>query len=491
MPRVVAVRLRYMPKELWFDPGDFDITEGTHVVVKTERGTTIGLALGEPFNPDKKLTSPLQPVVRLADESDFARADELADKGAEAMPLFRKLIKKHELDIKPIAIEYQLAEERATFYFAADERVDFRALVRELASELHIRVDMRQVGVRDEAVLLGGIAHCGQELCCTRMGTFQSVSVRMAKEQDLPLNPSKISGVCGHLMCCLRYEFETYRDFKKRAPKKKAAIETPLGMATVVEFDTPREIVKLRLEDGQSLDVPLGSMEADPKPKGEEGNPRPCRVTQEALDDLMEDLHQDETLMALGNKSFSTDPELADTTAKGGAVERKPRRRSNSSSSQKASSPQKKQGKKNGSSQKSKSAQNPPKRDSARKRRSVSVSGGDTSKDQGASKNQNGSKNNRGKSSQQGGGRQGQQPRRRRRNAQGSTSGNGTSSDGKANAGKQNGAAASGSKPRPGQHSSTLSPDYSNQQPRTSSSGGKNKGSGQNKSGQHNKSKDS
>ncbi len=481
MPRVVAVRLRYMPKELWFDPGDFDITEGTHVVVKTERGTTIGLALGEPFDPDKKLTSPLQPVVRLADEADFARADELADKGAEAMPLFRKLIKKHELDIKPIAIEYQLAEERATFYFAADERVDFRALVRELASELHIRVDMRQVGVRDEAVLLGGIAHCGQELCCTRMGTFQSVSVRMAKEQDLPLNPSKISGVCGHLMCCLRYEFETYRDFKKRAPKKKATIETPLGMATVVEFDTPREIVKLRLEDGQSLDVPLGSMEADPKPKGEEGNPRPCRVTQEALDELMEDLHQDETLMALGDKSFSTDPELADTPAKGGAVERKPRRRSNSSSSQKASSSQKKQNKKN------KSAQNTSDRGTARKRRSVSVSGGETSK------NQNGSKNNQGKSSQQGGGRQGQQPRRRRRNTQGANkSGNGASSGGsKANAGKQNGAAASDSKPRPGQHSSTLSPDYSNQQSRKSSSGGKSNGSGQKKSGQKNKSKDS
>jgi hypothetical protein len=142
---------------------------------------------------------------------------------------------------------------------------------------------MRQIGVRDEARMLGGLAHCGEEMCCARLGgEFQPVSIRMAKEQDLPLNPVKISGACGRLMCCLRYEFEAYKEFKSRAPKKGALIETPLGQAKVTDFDTPREVIHMRLEDGKRLDIPLRDFDC-PTAEGGECR-RPCRVSREALD---------------------------------------------------------------------------------------------------------------------------------------------------------------------------------------------------------------
>ena len=175
------------------------------------------------------------------------------------------------------------------FYFAAEERVDFRQLVKDLSSTLHIRVDMRQIGVRDETRLVGGYAQCGQELCCTRFGgQFEPVSIRMAKEQDLPLNSSKISGVCGRLMCCLRYEFEAYKDFKSRAPKKKTLIDTPLGKARIQEYDTPREQLVLRLENGKVFKVNLADMtcsEGCKKKAAEQGcNCRPDCVTRDVLE---------------------------------------------------------------------------------------------------------------------------------------------------------------------------------------------------------------
>ena len=151
------------------------------------------------------------------------------------MPVFRELVAEHKLDMKPIDVEYLFDGDKVVFYFVAEERVDFRELVKDLASRFHARIDMRQVGVRDEARMVGGLGHCGEQLCCVRFGgEFQPVSIRMAKEQDLPLNPLKISGLCGRLMCCLRYEFEAYKDYKGRAPKKGAIIETPLGLAKVV-----------------------------------------------------------------------------------------------------------------------------------------------------------------------------------------------------------------------------------------------------------------
>jgi cell fate regulator YaaT (PSP1 superfamily) len=283
---VVAVKLRYNPKTFWFDPALSTYEAGDHVLVDTERGREIGLVV----DPELKVTSkqvkelktPLKPVIRALVESDFDRIDELDAKGHEAMPAFRELINKHSLDMKPVSVEFLFSGEKAVFYFSSDERVDFRDLVRDLASRFHTRVDMRQIGVRDEARILGGLAHCGEELCCARLGgEFQPVSIRMAKEQDLPLNPSKISGACGRLMCCLRYEFEAYKDFKNRAPKKGALIETPIGQAKVVDFDTPREIITMRLEDGKLLSIPLSEFECS---ADENGKKCPCSVSRDAID---------------------------------------------------------------------------------------------------------------------------------------------------------------------------------------------------------------
>lgn len=285
MPHVIPVRFRYAGQDLWFDPQDIEIREGDHVIVSTERGTEIGLVSADPFvAEDSQLPdSPLKPVLRVADEADLERADLLAQQGEDAVDEFRAMVEKFQLDMKPVGVEYLFGDEKIVFYFAAEERVDFRDLVRELASRFQNRVDMRQIGVRDEAKLVGGVATCGQELCCKRFMTeFAPVSIRMAKEQDLPLNPSKISGVCGRLMCCLRYEFEAYKDFKQRAPKRNATIETPFGLAKVTHMDTPREVITLRLENGKSMSIPLGSMSTDESCASH----RPCCVKREQLEEL-------------------------------------------------------------------------------------------------------------------------------------------------------------------------------------------------------------
>ena len=237
----------------------------------------------------RSAAQPLKPVLRVASDIDLQLADDLAIQGDEAMVDFRRLVKELDLEMKPVGVEYLFGGEKAVFYFAAEERVDFRQLVKDLSSTLHIRVDMRQIGVRDETRLVGGYAQCGQELCCTRFGgQFEPVSIRMAKEQDLPLNSSKISGVCGRLMCCLRYEFEAYKDFKSRAPKKKTLIDTPLGKARIQEYDTPREQLVLRLENGKVFKVNLADMtcsEGCKKKAAEQGcNCRPDCVTRDVLE---------------------------------------------------------------------------------------------------------------------------------------------------------------------------------------------------------------
>ena len=262
MPVVVPVKFPYASCDLWFDPQGLDIVEADYAICSTERGTEIGLVTADPFEVEKKeLRAPLKPVVRIATDEDLDRADELARKGEDAMHVFRELVRQEGLEMKPVGVEYLFGGEKAVFYFAAEDRVDFRQLVKDLSSRLHTRVDMRQIGVRDETRLMGGIAHCGQELCCARFGgQFEPVSIRMAKEQDLPLNSAKISGMCGRLMCCLRYEFEAYKDFKSRAPKKKAVIDTPLGKARIQEYDTPREQLVLRLESGKVFRVNLSDM---------------------------------------------------------------------------------------------------------------------------------------------------------------------------------------------------------------------------------------
>ena len=280
MPTVVGVKLRFNPKVLWFDPADADVEEGDHVVVETERGHEFGEVTRAPFEVEESdLPAPLKPLLRRAGVEDYSRVEELEAKEREAMPVFRRLIEERELDMKPAGVEFLFDGDKIVFYFSAEERVDFRELVRDLATRFHARIDMRQIGVRDEARMVGGVGHCGQKLCCVRFsGDFQPVSIRMAKEQDLPLKPLKISGLCGRLMCCLRYEYDAYQDFKSRAPKRGSVVETPLGLAKVVDLNTPREVVGLRLEDGERLSVRLDAMECS-KDSG-----CPCSVSREALE---------------------------------------------------------------------------------------------------------------------------------------------------------------------------------------------------------------
>lgn len=301
MPVVVPVKFAFAAHELWFDPRDLDILAGDHAICSTERGTEIGLVTADPFEVHpEELAAPLKPVVRIATDADLDRADDLADAGEDAMFDFRRLVEKNGLDMKPVGVEYLFGGEKAVFYFAAEDRVDFRQLVKDLSAHFHVRVDMRQIGVRDETRLQGGYATCGQELCCTRFGgQFEPVSIRMAKEQDLPLNSAKISGVCGRLMCCLRYEFEAYKDFKSRAPKKKTLIDTPLGKARIVEYNTPREQLVLRLENGKVFRVDLADMTSTEENK-QRSEAQGCACRPDCVTrDVLERLESPELALAL------------------------------------------------------------------------------------------------------------------------------------------------------------------------------------------------
>jgi len=280
MPTVVGVKLRFAPKTQWFAPAGTEPVEGDSVILETDRGIEVGIVTKPPHEiANSEVRGPLKPLTRVATAEDHVRLEEFAVQERAAIPVVRELIAQHKLDMKPIEVEYLFDGDKVVFYFVAEERVDFRELVKDLASRFHARIDMRQVGVRDEARIVGGLGHCGEQLCCVRFGgEFQPVSIRMAKEQDLPLNPLKISGLCGRLMCCLRYEFEAYKDYKGRAPKKGAIIETPLGLAKVAELNTPHETVGLRFEDGRRVSVPLAEMTCN------KGSGCPCSVSREALE---------------------------------------------------------------------------------------------------------------------------------------------------------------------------------------------------------------
>jgi len=280
MPTVVGVKLRFAGKVLWFDPAGSTPEEGQHVIVTTERGQEFGEVVMTPRDVDPaEIPAELKPVVRIADENDLARAEVLREREREEMERFRALVSKHRLDMKPIGAEHLFDDSKIVFYFAAEERVDFRELVRELAAELHNRIDMRQVGVRDEARMIGGLGHCGQQLCCVRFGgEFQPVSIRMAKEQDLPLNPLKISGLCGRLMCCLRYEYDAYKDFKQRAPKCGATVDFPDGSAgRISSMNIPRETLTIRQQGGPEITVPLEALDCSA------GRSGPCTLCAEAI----------------------------------------------------------------------------------------------------------------------------------------------------------------------------------------------------------------
>ena len=286
MPTIVGITLRNAASAVSFDPADLDLSIDDVVVVTTERGTELGRVTKVAHERKTgELPDVANRIVGKASTEELEKAAELHTRERAAMPIYRRLVEKHKLEMKPTDVEFLFDGQRAVFYFVAEDRVDFRELVRDLAAEFHLRIDMRQIGVRDEARMIGGLGHCGEQLCCVRFGgEFQPVSIRMAKEQDLPLNPLKISGLCGRLMCCLRYEYDAYKDFKGRAPKKGAIIQVGDLQAKVVELDTPRERITMRKEDGSRVTVALADMECC------KGQGCPCSVKAEALERSMASL---------------------------------------------------------------------------------------------------------------------------------------------------------------------------------------------------------
>ena len=235
MVKVTGVRFKKMGKIYYFDPGELEMENGIHVVVETSRGIEYGLVvIAEKEVEESKIVQPLKKVIRIATAEDDKTVEQNKKKEADAMEFCRKKIEEHKLEMKLIDVEYTFDHNKILFYFTAEGRIDFRELVRDLASVFKTRIELRQIGVRDEAKMVGGLGVCGRVLCCNSyMGDFDPVSIKMVKEQNLSLNPTKISGTCGRLMCCLKNEQAAYEALAKNAPGVGALVETPDGNGVV------------------------------------------------------------------------------------------------------------------------------------------------------------------------------------------------------------------------------------------------------------------
>ncbi len=256
MPTVIGVRFKDSGKIYHFDPGDVALAVGDWAIVETVRGPELGRVAGDltEIAPEDVLGD-LKPVIRRASQTDLDTMAHLQQYLDEALSICGDKVGEHKLPMALVKAEYNFDGSRLTFFFTAEKRVDFRALVRDLARTFHTRIELRQVGPRDEAKLLGGIGPCGRLLCCaTFLPDFARVSIKMAKDQDLPLNPVKISGVCGRLLCCLSYEHEQYLDIKAELPQRGAWVQTPEGPGEVVSVNVVRETVTVELTNGNTLD---------------------------------------------------------------------------------------------------------------------------------------------------------------------------------------------------------------------------------------------
>ena len=251
METVIGVRFRSAGKMYYFSPGDIPVTVGSHVIVETARGREFGSVIFGPLEmPSEKVSQNLKKIVRLATEEDEQKAEKNREREKEALKICHEKILHHKLEMKLIDAEYTFDNNKLMFYFTADGRVDFRDLVKDLAAVFRTRIELRQIGVRDETKILGGYGICGRELCCRAyLSDFAPVSIKMAKEQNLSLNPTKISGVCGRLMCCLKNEEETYEDLNTRLPKLGDTVTTKNGKTgSVQSVDMLRETVRVLME---------------------------------------------------------------------------------------------------------------------------------------------------------------------------------------------------------------------------------------------------
>src|SRR5215472_3474855 len=255
---IVGIRFRPAGRIYHFDPQWASYATGQYVIVETARGVEAGrVVIASKKVPERELSDPLKAVLHLATEDELRTMLSFKSKEKEALVQCARYVQQHSLSMKLVEAEYAFDGSRLTFYFTAEERVDFRALVRDLAATFRTRIELRQIGARDQAKLQGGVGMCGKTLCCSSWITdFGVVSIKMAKEQDLPLNPSKISGVCGRLLCCLSYENDNYVQAKQVMPQVGAMLGTPSGLGKVVSINVPKEYVEVMLESGVIIQVP-------------------------------------------------------------------------------------------------------------------------------------------------------------------------------------------------------------------------------------------
>ena len=277
MTKVIGVRFRQAGKIYFFSPGKLEIKPQDRVIVETARGVEFGKVVTGPKEvEDDKITQPLKSVIRIANEEDYKKEEKNREKEKEAFNICLEKIRKHGLEMKLIDAEYTFDNNKVLFYFTADGRIDFRQLVKDLASVFKTRIELRQIGVRDETKILGGIGICGRTLCChTYLSEFAPVSIKMAKEQNLSLNQTKISGVCGRLMCCLKNEQETYEELNRNLPGIGDIVTTPQGVSgTVQSVNVLRQMVKIVVEVNDEKEIqefPVRDLRFRPKRKKGKG----------------------------------------------------------------------------------------------------------------------------------------------------------------------------------------------------------------------------
>ena len=257
MVNIVGVRFKKAGKIYYFDPLDFDLVLDDAVIVETARGVELGVISMMPRQvTEKEIIGALKPVLRRATQEDLDQHRKNLAKEKDALAVCKTKIAAHGLNMKLVDVEFTFDSNKVIFYFTADGRVDFRELVKDLASIFRTRIELRQIGVRDEAKMKSGIGPCGRTLCCSSfLADFTSVSIKMAKEQSLSLNPTKISGICGRLMCCLKYEQEGYEEVRKRLPRQGSLVNTPLGRGDVIANNAIKEQIKVRIPNGSDEDI--------------------------------------------------------------------------------------------------------------------------------------------------------------------------------------------------------------------------------------------
>jgi len=286
MVNVIGVRFQNAGKLYFFDPGALWPTPGDYVIVETSRGIEFGEVVTKMKEIDDAiLSSPLKPVVRIATEEDIQHNRDNKASEKEAHAICQKKIAEHKLDMKLVTVEYTFDNSKILFYFTANGRVDFRSLVKDLAGVFKTRIELRQIGVRDEAKMIGGLGPCGRQICCGAfLGDFQPVSIKMAKEQNLSLNPNKISGVCGRLMCCLKYEQDQYEAIRKKMPKVGKEVITPDGNGVVWDLNVIKETVRVRIQKGDSSELKDYPMEEVQRVGGQPHAPKAAETAPAVTD---------------------------------------------------------------------------------------------------------------------------------------------------------------------------------------------------------------